>query len=401
MRLLHLDMIGGIAGDMTVAALVHLGASLDPLRSAMRAMGFDVEVEALPTSVSAIEAVRFSVSPASSPGVHRRLPDVLDLLDRAGLDAGARRRAESIFRKLAEAEAAVHACPIEEVDFHEVGAVDSIADAVGCALALEELAPARITCSTPLLGSGVIDSRHGPLPVPSPATLALLEGWTVRGLAIQAELTTPTGAAILASQVDEVVDSWPRMRLERVGCGAGSRSLPGRPNVLRAALGEMEAGAGRAVEEIQIETNIDDMNPELFEHLIARLLEEGAHDVWLQPVWMKKSRPGTVLGALCGRERLDALERVLLAESTSMGVRHFPVARRKLERRSLEVETGQGPVRMKVALDGGRVLTASPEYEDCRRLARQRNVPLKRIYALAMTAWESRPASERGLEDGE
>jgi len=386
-KVLHLDMIGGIAGDMTVAALTHLGAPLGPLREALSAMGLGgLGVEVIPVAPSGISALRFQVNGASNEGhPHRALPDVLALISRAGLPASASERAERIFGHLAEAEGAVHGIEPERVTFHEVGALDSIADIVGVVLALEHLAPDRITASIPLVGSGTIPSRHGPLPVPAPATLALLRGLPVTGLAIDAELTTPTGAAILAS-VAQAFGPWPAMRPEAIGYGAGTRELPSRPNLLRAVLGEAE---GQAAAEWLIEANIDDMSPEHYTHLVERLLEAGAHDAWLTPVQMKKGRPAIVIGILCDEDHRDPVERTLFTESTTIGLRRQRVERRKLARRSDSVQTPWGPVRIKVASEGDQIYTASPEYEDCRALARSSGVPLAEVYEVARAAWRA------------
>ncbi len=387
MKLLHLDMVGGIAGDMTVAALTHLGAPLDPLRRALDAMGLEgLEIRTEPVAPSGIGALRFEVRGADGQAhPHRTLPDVLDLIGRAGLPAAIGDRIARVFRRLAEAEGAVHGVAVDQVTFHEVGALDSIADIVGVVLAVDHLAPDRITASPPVVGSDTVDSRHGPLPVPAPATLQLLRGLPVVGLPVAAELTTPTGAAILAELCDSF-GPWPAMRPEAIGYGAGTRELPGRPNLLRAVLGEASEAAS---DEWLVEANIDDMSPEHYAHLIERLLEAGAHDAWLTPVQMKKGRPAIVIGILCDEDHRDATERTLFCESTTIGLRRQRVERRKLARRTDEVQTPWGPVRVKVASEGDRIYTASPEYEDCRALARSAGVPLADVYEAARAAWRA------------
>jgi len=386
MRVLHLDMPSGIAGDMALAALSQLGAPLEPLQVALGAMGLTgVRVSLEPAEVSGITALRLRVlEPDHGHGhAHRSYADVRELLARAGLDAGARARAEDMFARLAEAEGRVHGRPAAEVTFHEVGAVDSIADIVGVALALEHLAPGRVTASPPVVGHGVVASQHGPLPLPAPATLELLRGIQLRALDVAAELTTPTGAAILASQVTAFTPG-PALAPTAIGHGAGARALPGRPNLLRAILGEAPE---EAAEELLLEANLDDMPPTLLEHLLARLQAEGALEAWLQPVVMKKCRPAVVVACLCTSDRLAALERVLLRESTSLGLRRRVVERRKLARRHARVETPWGPVRVKLALEGGRLLHLTPEYEDCRALAERAGVPLLSVDQAARAAW--------------
>jgi pyridinium-3,5-bisthiocarboxylic acid mononucleotide nickel chelatase len=384
--LLHFDIISGISGDMTVGALLHLGAPLDPLRRALDAMGLsDVALTSRGTSRHGIGCVQFVVDVPGKTATHRTWGDIRKLLVQAGLPAGAKERAEAVFARLAEAEAAVHQQSPEQVLFHEVGAADSIADIVGCALAIDHFNPERITSSTPLLGSGVVKSRHGEIPIPAPATLELLKGISTRGLAVDAELTTPTGAAILSAMVDQFT-SWPEMAPTGIGYGAGRHEIDGRPNLLRIVIGE---GVSRAAgEELLVEANIDDMSPEHYDYLMEKLLAAGAHDVWLQPVIMKKSRPAVTLSLLCNEDQLDTLERFVFEESTTIGLRRLPVVRRKLTRRSKTVQTSFGPVRIKIAGEGGRVYTASPEYDDCRRLAEQQGVPLKTVYAAAEAAWK-------------
>ncbi|HOX42094.1 MAG TPA: nickel pincer cofactor biosynthesis protein LarC [Myxococcota bacterium] len=386
MRVLHFDMPSGIAGDMALAALTQLGAPLEPLQAALQAMGLaGVRVGVEPAEVSGIAALRLRVEEPGPhhPHDHRSYRDIRALLGRAGLPAGARARAEDMFARLAAAEGRVHGRPADEVTFHEVGAVDSIADLLGVALALEHLAPARVTASPPVVGHGVVQCQHGPLPLPAPATLELLKGIQLRGLDVEGELTTPTGAAILASQVHHFTAA-PALAPSALGHGAGTRSLPGRPNVLRVLLGE---GPETPAEDYLLEANLDDMPPTLLEHLLERLLAAGAFEAWLQPVVMKRSRPAVVVACLCAGDRLAALEGVLLRESTSLGLRRRAVERRKLARRAATVETPWGPVRVKLALEGERLLHLTPEYEDCRALAERAGVPLLSVDQAARAAW--------------
>jgi len=251
-------------------------------------------------------------------------------------------------------------------------------------LALDYLNVDKTTSSTPLLGRGITRSQHGPIPVPAPATLELMKGLPTRGLDVEAELTTPTGAAILASQVD-VFTGWPDMEIERIGYGCGTRRIEGRPNLLRAVVGKLKTDEPGG--ELLVAANIDDMSPEYFEPLVERLLENGAHDVWMQPVIMKKSRPAVTLSLLCDESQVEGLERILFEESTTIGVRRIAVTRRKLARRHEPVKTPYGTVRMKVSGDGDAVLTVSPEHDDCKSLAADNRVPLKEVYRAALEAW--------------
>ncbi len=337
-------------------------------------------------SVSGIGALRFVVGPDAGDEPHRSWADIQRLLEQAELSVGARRRAQDIFRRLAQAEATVHGVDPAQVHFHEVGAVDSIADIVGAALALDYFQADHISCAPILVGRGVVKCQHGFLPVPAPATAELLKALPSRGLDIEAELTTPTGAAIMAAQVDQCTP-WPEMELEAIGYGAGTKSLPGRPNVLRVLLGQQTSVPG---DEMVVEANIDDMSPEIYDHLLSRLFAQGAHDAWLTPIIMKKSRPAVTLTVLCHEAKLETLERIIFEETTTIGLRRHPVTRRKLPRKHETVSTAYGQVRIKIAGEGGEPWTVSPEHDDCRRCAEQKKVPLKEVYHAAMAAWRGR-----------
>jgi len=388
-RVLHLDIISGISGDMTLGALVHLGFDLEGLREALGRMGLDqVRICADVVRPQGIGAVRFSVAcDAAEHHPHRSHRDIRRLLQQAHLTPGAHSRAEAMFGKLAQAEGKIHGMAEDEVVFHELGAVDSIADIVGCAMALDRLGLERITSSPPILGRGFTQSQHGVLPVPAPATLEVLCGVPTRGGEVEGEMTTPTGAVILATQVN-AFGPWPDMVVRAIGYGAGTKTFPDRPNVLRLVLGE--ASAEPAGQELLVEVNIDNMIAEHFEHIMERLFAAGAHDVWFQPIIMKKSRPAVTLSVLCGQERLEDIELVIFRESTTIGVRHHAVTRRKLSRHHEEVATPFGTVRVKVSGEGGEVFSASPEYEDCRARATEHQVPLKAVAQAAMDGYHGK-----------
>jgi uncharacterized protein (TIGR00299 family) protein len=397
-RVLHFDIIGGISGDMTVAALTSLGAPLQPLHEAFRAMGLSqLQVAVEPVEVNGIGALRLKVE-FPREQVHRTLSDILKLLSAAKLPPAAHARAEAIFRRLAEAEGKVHGVPPERVQFHEVGALDSIADIVGCALALEHFQPDQVSSSPALLGRGLTEGGHGVVPLPAPATVELLRGLPSRGVDIEAELTTPTGAAILATQAERFC-AWPDGAITSVGYGAGSHLLADRPNLLRAVL--IEQSVPLNTEEVLVEANLDTMNPEYFEHIIDCLLEAGALDVWLQPIIMKKSRPAVVLAFLCDAGHCAALERIVLTESSTIGLRRQFVSRHKLARRMVSVITPYGEVRVKVAGEDSAPFSIAPEYEDCRRIAREKHIPLKTVYQAAIGAYQqgNRSGSTRGEKD--
>ncbi len=385
---LYLDTPSGIAGDMTVAALTHLGAPLEPLRQALRSMGLEnIRVETQETTRNGISCLSFQVKGMEKHShYHRTLDHVVSLVSKAEIPAQAKDMALDIFEKLAQAEGAVHARDPADVTFHEVGAIDSITDIVGVSLAIYHLAPKRISASIPVFGTGVTKSQHGAIPVPSPASVAVLKGIPTRGVDVPGELTTPTGAAILATIVDQF-GPWPAMKTTAIGYGAGSREYENRPNILRAVLGEGEDST-QAGDEWQVDTNIDDMNPELFEYLMEKIFEAGANDVWFTPVHMKKHRPAITVSALCDSSHLEQVQQAFFMHSSTIGLRFHSLQRRKLARSIHSVDTPWGPVRIKLATEGQTTYSASPEYDDCKAIASKFGIPLDRVYSAADRAWQ-------------
>jgi hypothetical protein len=326
---------------------------------------------------------------AHDPRGQRDLAQIRTLLARSGLPPPVRERALRLFSRLGEAEAKAHGMPLERVHFHEVGAVDSIVDLVGAAAAVEHLAPERLTCGMVNLGSGRVRTDHGELPVPTPATAELLQGVPVYGgRGGDGELTTPTGAVLLAELVDAFVEL-PPLVLETTGYGLGRRQLPMQPNALRLLRGQRlgpAAEAAGAPEVAVVECEVDDLAGEGFGYLMERLLAAGALDVYFTPLVMKKSRPGTLVSMLCRRPQLEELAGILLLESGSLGCRYHLAARIEAERDSVDVETAFGRVRIKRGRLGGRMVAAAPEYEDCRRLALAAGVPWRDVYRAALAA---------------
>jgi hypothetical protein len=395
-RILFLDAFAGISGDMTVGALIALGVELERLRAGLATLpvsGYALRVA--DQVVHGIRACKFDVDVAAPEHTHteavrghahahRAYADIRAMLAAGGLAPAARETALAIFARLAEAEARVHGVPIDAVTFHEVGAVDSIVDIVGTAIGLSALEVDAVHVSVLPLGSGLVQSRHGVIPVPAPATVELLHGLPVRIGDGIGELVTPTGAAIVAALVRPGTPL-PPLTIERVGYGAGTRTQPDRPNLLRALLGRAAAVVG-ADELIEIATNIDDSSPELYEYVMEELFAAGARDVWLEPAQMKKNRPGTVLHVLAEPAGRDALAAIVLRETSAIGVRFHAVQRLVLPREETTVGTEYGAVRVKLAHAPDGTVNVAPEYESCRRIARERGVPLKVVYQAAIAA---------------
>ncbi|MHC4916308.1 MAG: nickel pincer cofactor biosynthesis protein LarC, partial [Planctomycetota bacterium] len=377
MRVAYFDPFAGAAGDMIVGALIDAGAPLEGVRAAVLSTGLEgVELSAERTARGGLAAARFVVK-VSAEGPHRHLADLLAMTDRAEMSPRARERAAAVFRRLAEAEGRVHGIAADEVHFHEVGAADSVSDVIGAAAALELIGADEVASGPPALGhDATVKCAHGEIPVPPPAVLELLRGRKVRPGLPGAEMTTPTGAAVLSALAGEFGPP-PEMELESVGCGAGGREDERLPNLLRVMVGR-RAGAGEGGEEslLEIAATIDDIPGEVLGYLFERLPGEGALEVSLLPATLKKNRAGFRLSVLAPAGRLHAVARCIFRETTTLGLRYSPVGRIKLERRFEEVSTRWGPVRVKCGLLEGEVVTASPEYEDCRRLAGESGAPL-------------------------
>ena len=386
-KLVYFDCFSGVAGDMTVAALVDLGVPFEVVRDAIAAVGLaGVSVAVHPAQTGVIGGVRFAVE-QHTQHPERSYDEIVRLLAAAALDDDTRRRAQSIFRRLAEAEAFVHRSSVEAVTFHEVGAVDAIADVVGAAAALAYL-QAELVCAPLPMGHGSITCRHGILPLPAPATVACLRGVPTYDAGVEAELVTPTGAAIVASQAVRF-ERWPSLEPMAIGWGAGTRQLPDRLNALRAVLGTPLAREDRddgGATHYVLEANVDDMTGELSGHAIAKLLEAGALDAWAVPVTMKKGRPGLLLSALVNAASLSVLEAVLLRETSSIGLRRYGVARTERPRDLIEVETEFGKIPVKVARGPYGPPQLKPEFDACVRAAQAHSVPVRVVLAAALAA---------------
>ena len=387
MRTLYFDCFAGISGDMTLGALVGAGADADALLAQLNGLGvggFSVSFDH--TDRSGISAVHAKVLVEHDTRHHRHLSHILRIIEGAQLSEGVKARAEAIFRRLAEAEARVHNVPVEKIHFHEVGALDAIVDVIGACVGFELLGVERFVSSPLHVGSGTVDMEHGRFPVPPPAVAELLRGAPIYSTEVAGELVTPTGAAIISTVCSEF-GPLPRMSVEAVGYGAGTRNYEKFPNVLRVLIGDA-AGEGKADEKLlMIETNIDDATPQVVGHLMEMAFARGALDCFFTPAQMKKNRPGVLVSMLCRPADREALMELLFRETTTIGARYYEVERRALERELVSVETEYGAIRVKVARAGGGVLGGTPEYEDCRAAAEKHNVPLRAVEGAALSAF--------------
>jgi uncharacterized protein (TIGR00299 family) protein len=397
MKLAYFDCFSGISGDMTLGALVDAGCSVDHLRSELSGLhvaGWELSAEKVWKNGMAATYVKVK---AEEQQKHRSLGAILEILEKAKLEESIRGRAAAIFTKLGQAEARVHDVPLEKIHFHEVGAVDAIVDIVGACVGFQVLAIEKFACSALNVGGGTVKMAHGVLPVPAPATANLLQGKPTYSNGVLKELVTPTGAAIVATLCDSFGPQ-PAMSVSAIGYGAGTADLEGQPNVVRIMVGEELDATKRAQAEacatgfdeeiVVIEANLDDMNPQIYGYFLERALGAGALDVYTTPVQMKKNRPGTLLTVLCRPQDTNDLMSLIFAETTTFGARTYGAQRRVLPREWVKVGTEFGEVRIKVSRVNGRILHVAPEFEDCRKLAVEKNVPLQKVIAEAMRSYE-------------
>ena len=401
MRVAHFDCFSGISGDMTLAALFDAGVPQEPVLAGVASLGLPIKIEVKKVRKGGFAATQIAVetpeaNAPGSPHKHRHLHHVEKILAAGSLSEKQRDLAMKIFRRLGEAEAAAHGMPIEKVHFHEVGALDSIADIAGSAIALDLLGAARITSTPVPTGTGTVQCAHGLMPVPAPGTAELLKGVPLRPSSVQAELTTPTGAAILTSVVSEYVEA-PAMTVERIGHGAGQRDLAEQPNLLRVFVGQAEPaglsarGLGADTDQVWVlETNLDDLPGEVIGYCYDLLFAAGALDVWSTPIAMKKNRPGVILSVIAPADAVPAIEEVLFRETQTFGIRRHLAERHKLKREPATAQTPWGPVKGKLGWLEGRPPLFTPEYEDCARIAREHGVALLEVFARARGASQGR-----------
>ncbi|MGC9194177.1 MAG: nickel pincer cofactor biosynthesis protein LarC [Syntrophobacteraceae bacterium] len=392
MKIAYFDCFSGASGDMILGALMDAGLSVDRLMEELSKLGlshFEVRAEkVIKKGIGGSRAI-VEIDDHHHHHHHRHLEHIEEIIGTSGLDEGVKQKSLAIFRRLAEAEAKVHQTTVDHIHFHEVGAMDAIIDVVGGVAGLAAMEIERIYCSPLHVGSGTVECAHGILPVPAPATAELIKGKPFYSTGVLGELLTPTGAAILTTLSSDF-GPFPAMTMEQIGYGAGT-SEPDIPNLLRVFIGE----AGEDLQDYEkeqivvLETNIDDMNPQLYDYLISRALEMGALDIYLSPVQMKKNRPGTLVTLTCQPQLMHRFTEFILRETTSIGLRWRVDNRIKARRTIREIQTQYGPVKGKVAQTNNGIINVSPEYEDCKRIAFEKNVPLKEVMHAATVAVRS------------
>jgi uncharacterized protein (TIGR00299 family) protein len=379
MKVLYFDLIGGASGDMILGALVDAGLSIDILIELLAGLNInEFDIQAKIVEKNGFCATKVDVLVTEQPP-ERHLEEIKDIIQKSSLPQTVQNRALQIFERIAGTEAAIHNKPVDQVHLHELGGTDTIIDITGTLLALEHLEISKIYASPVPLGKGFIKGAHGQIPLPAPATVALLKGVPVYGRDIDAELITPTGAALLTDLVDDFGPA-PPMVLETIGYGAGGRDLP-IPNLLRVLIGEITPAESATLNRLAVlETNLDDLNPEIYPYVIESLFSAGALDVTLSPIQMKKNRPGTQIQVLCELFEIDSMKSILFRETTTLGIKQILVDRYALPRTIQKIETPYGKIRVKIAEISPDLKKISPEFEDCRRAAQKHGIPITQIY---------------------
>lgn len=388
MKTCYFDAFSGISGDMTVGALIDAGADWTALEAALRSLNLGATFRLEKTKRKGIAASKFSVD-GGEQKAHRHLPHIEKIIEAGALSERSRKNALAVFRRLGEAEAKSHSVPIEKVHFHEVGAVDSICDIVGACVALDLLGIDDVKGSRINVGSGTVNTEHGVLPVPAPATAEMLRNLPVYSAGPEAELTTPTGAALI-STLASGFGGPPSIRVLSQGFGAGEKDFPTQANVLRVLIGE-STNALEATTVSVIEANIDDTTPQVLGYAMERLFDAGALDVTLTPVFMKKNRPATTISIMSAPEAAEQLISILFSETTTLGLRITQAERRVLARKTAEVKTAHGPVRVKYSERGD----FTPEYDDCRKIALEKHIPLRTVMAEAAEAFQKEQSARQ------
>ena len=387
MKSIYFDLIAGASGDMFLGALIDAGVSAESLAEQLDGLHLDeFTLQTKKVSKNGFQATKVDVLVGKQPP-ERHLPEILEIIHQSSLPASIQKRAASIFQKIGQVEAGIHNKTMKEIHLHELGGTDTIVDVTGTLLALDMLEISLIQASPIPVGNGFIQGAHGQIPLPAPATVGLLHGLPIYGLDIQAELVTPTGAALLAALVEDF-GPLPPMILESVGCGAGSRDLP-IPNLMRVLVGTPATAKEGIVQELfLLETNLDDLNPEIYPYVMDQLFQAGALDVCLVPIQMKKNRPGVQIQVLTEPAHQKVIKEILFSETTTLGIRQRTVSRFALPRKTSRVQTQYGQVQVKAAELPDGEIKISPEYEDCRNLAKKHRIPLREVSRAAIAAWQ-------------
>jgi uncharacterized protein (TIGR00299 family) protein len=378
MRIAYFDCFSGASGDMILGSMIDAGLSPRRLKEELRKLGTPtVRLNVKKVMKRGISATQVIVEGRSEKRSHRSLREMLRIVDQSSIEAEVKKKSTEVLRRIASVEAEIHQKLMEEIHFHEIGGLDSIVDIVGAVWGIRQMGIDKLYVSKVNVGTGFVECEHGTLPVPAPATLALMKGKTIYSSGVEKELLTPTGAALLTSLGSEF-GKMPAMKVEKIGYGAGRDDLS-HPNVLRLMVGTPSAISGKERVTV-IETNIDDMNPQFYDYVMERLFEMGVQEVFLTPILMKKNRPGILLTVICSCEKLPSTMAFLLTETTTLGLRWHEEERERADREILTLETRLGRIRFKLARWEGRVVNLSPEYEDCKRLALKKRVPLKDVF---------------------
>ncbi len=378
MRIAYFDCFSGASGDMILGSLIDAGLSPQRLREELRKLRIPtIHLRTGKVLKAGLAATQVIVEGREEKRSHRNLKEILRIIERSGVETDVKEKSREIFKRIASVEGKIHRRPMEEIHFHEVGGLDSIVDIVGSVWGIRQLGIEKIYVSKVNVGAGFVKCEHGILPVPAPATLALMEGKPIYSSGVERELFTPTGAAILTALGSEF-GPMPPINVERIGHGAGRDDLP-HPNLLRLIIGTSESTSGRE-RVVVIETNIDDMNPQFYDYVMERLLAMEVLEVFVTPILMKKNRPGHLLTVICPSEKLASVTKFLLRETTTIGLRWHEEERAKTDREIIPRQTKYGKIRFKLARWEGKVVNLSPEYEDCKKLALEKGVPLKEIF---------------------
>ena len=383
MKIAYFDCFCGISGDMVLGALLDIGVKLDYIKGELKKLNLNnYEIKAYKTRKSNITGTKVDVLLNQDDKVHRNLKDIEEIINSSSLGDKIKDKGLQIFRRMAEAEAKIHNINVDKVHFHEIGAIDSIVDVIGSLVGIHSLDLDKI-CSSPLnVGRGMVTTEHGELPVPAPATLELLKGIPIYTASIEHELTTPTGAAIISSLAQDFGDL-SSIEVEKIGYGAGFADFDHTPNLLRLIVGK--SFLKWAEDNIDVlEANIDDMNPEFYDYILERFFEQGALDVFFTPIIMKKNRPGIKITVLLEEKDLSDIQKVFFYETSTFGLRSFKVKRNKLIRDIIKIQTELGEIRIKVGKEDNNVINISPEYEDCKKIARDKEIPLKDVFQKAI-----------------